>query len=76
MRNQSQFDNFDLIINLVSLGMGCSIVPVRALALYAQKKNVRRLNYPGRFMRELVVVVRRRQKPPTHVAEFVSNILF
>jgi DNA-binding transcriptional LysR family regulator len=75
-RKHSQFDNFDLIINLVSLGMGCSIVPARALALYAQKKNIRRLNYPGRFTRELVVVVRRRQKLPSHVANFVSNILF
>ena len=76
LRTQSQFDNFDLIINLVSLGMGCSIVPVRALALYAQKKKIHRLNYPGRFTRGLVVVSRRRQKPHGHVSTFVSNILF
>jgi DNA-binding transcriptional LysR family regulator len=76
LRHQSQFDNFDLIINLVSLGMGCSIVPVRALALYAQKKNVSRLNYPAHFRRDLVVVTRRRQRTPAHIATFVSNILF
>jgi len=29
-----QLDNFDLIINLVSLGMGISFVPIRALALW------------------------------------------
>ena len=29
-----QLDNFDLIINLVALGMGISFVPIRALALY------------------------------------------
>src|SRR5687767_11337788 len=63
-RKQSQFDSFDLIINLVSLGMGISMVPVRALALYAQKKSLRRLEYPARFTRELVVLVRRRQKVP------------
>ncbi len=31
-----QLDNFDVIINLVSLGMGVSLVPIRALALYNQ----------------------------------------
>jgi DNA-binding transcriptional LysR family regulator len=75
-RQQSQFDSFDLIINLVSLGMGLSIVPVRALALYAQKKSIQRLAYPSRFTRELVVLVRRRQKLPAHVSAFVENILF
>ena len=73
---QSQFDSFDLIINLVSLGMGISVVPVRALALYAQKKSLRRLEYSARFTRELVVMVRRRQKVPAHVSQFVENILF
>jgi DNA-binding transcriptional LysR family regulator len=76
IRKQSQFDSFDLIINLVSLGMGVSVVPARALALYAQKKSLRRLEYTGRFARELVVMVRRRQKVPAHVAGFVENILF
>jgi DNA-binding transcriptional LysR family regulator len=75
-RQESQFDSFDLIINLVSLGMGISVVPVRALALYAQKKSLRRLEYPARFTRELVVMVRRRQKVPVHVSHFVENILF
>jgi DNA-binding transcriptional LysR family regulator len=76
LEGQGDFDNFDLIINLVSLGMGCSIVPVRALALYAQRKTIQRLNYPARFTRELMVLVRRRQTPPKHISEFVANILF
>jgi hypothetical protein len=33
-----QLDSFDLIINLVALGMGISIVPNWALALYGRKK--------------------------------------
>ena len=69
-------DSFDLIINLVSLGMGISVVPVRALALYVLKKSLRRLEYPARFKRELVVMVRRLQKVPANVSEFVDNILF
>lgn len=69
-------DNFDLIINLVALGMGVSFVPVRALALYGQKKTLQRLNLPERFSRELVVVVRKHRKMPDHLAKFVENVLF
>jgi DNA-binding transcriptional LysR family regulator len=71
-----QLDSFDLIINLVSLGMGMSFVPQRALALYARKRNVRRVTLPNRFSRELVVVMRQHRKVPDHLAAFVSNILF
>ncbi len=71
-----QLDNFDLIINLVALGMGVSFVPVRALALYGQKKSVQRIALPERFTRELVVVVRRHRKLPVHLKKFVGNVLF
>src|SRR4029077_10409879 len=54
-----QLDNFDLIINLVSLGMGVSLVPSRALAPYNQKQKLSRVPLPARFTRELVVVVRK-----------------
>ncbi len=69
-------DNFDLIINLVALGMGVSCVPIRALALYARKRNIRRIAWPARFTRELVVVVRRNRDIPAHVDEFIQNVLF
>jgi DNA-binding transcriptional LysR family regulator len=69
-------DNFDLIINLVSLGMGVSCVPIRALALYARKRNIRRIAWPARFTRELVVVVRRNREIPAHVGQFIANVLF
>lgn len=69
-------DSFDLIINLVSLGMGVSCVPIRALALYARKRNIRRIAWPARFTRELVVVVRRNREIPEHVGQFIQNVLF
>lgn len=69
-------DNFDLIINLVALGMGTSCVPIRALALYARKRNFRRIAWPTRFTRELVVVVRRNREIPEHVRLFIENVLF
>ena len=71
-----QLDSFDLIITLVSLGMGISFVPIRALALHGQKKNLVRLALPHRFERELVVVMRRHRKQPEHLRNFVENILF
>jgi DNA-binding transcriptional LysR family regulator len=71
-----QLDGFDHIINLVSLGMGVSFVPTRALALYGQKKNLARLHLPDRFERELVIVMRKHRKQPQHLAQFVENILF
>jgi DNA-binding transcriptional LysR family regulator len=71
-----QLDNFDLIISLVSLGMGVSLVPVRALALYNQRQKLRRISLPQRFRRELVVAVRKHRKTPAHVEEFISNVLF
>jgi len=71
-----ELDNFDLIINLVSLGMGASFVPLRALALYGQKRTFERVHLPDRFMRELVVVVRKHRRMPQHLDRFVENVLF
>jgi DNA-binding transcriptional LysR family regulator len=71
-----QLPGFDLIINLVALGMGVSFVPVRALALYAGKRSLRRLRWPDRFVRELVVTVRRHRKLPEHLVQFIDNVLF
>jgi DNA-binding transcriptional LysR family regulator len=71
-----QLDSFDLIVTLVSLGMGISIVPIRALALYGRKTTLARLPLKDRFERELVVVMRRHRKRPAHLSEFVDNVLF
>jgi DNA-binding transcriptional LysR family regulator len=71
-----QLDNFDVIINLVALGMGVSLVPIRALALYNQRRGITRISFPSRFARELVVIFRKHRKPPEHVTEFIKNVLF
>ena len=71
-----QLDSFDLVINLVALGMGVSFVPIRALALYGRKRTLARLSLPERFVRELVVVVRKHRKMPQHLTRFVENVLF
>jgi DNA-binding transcriptional LysR family regulator len=71
-----QLDNFDLIINLVALGMGVSFVPIRALALYSQRRKLIRVQIPERFCRELVVLVRKHRQLPDQVEEFIGNVLF
>ena len=71
-----QLDNFDLIINLVALGMGISFVPIRALALYNQRRTLVRIPLPKRFTRELVVVIRKHRKTPEHLNQFIANVLF
>lgn len=69
-------DNFDLIINLVALGMGVSFVPIRALALYGRKPTLQRIPLKQRFVRELVVVARHTGKIPDHIEQFIGNVLF
>ncbi len=76
VRPAMELDNFDLIINLVAVGVGASLVPQRSLALYARRHAIVRLPWPKRFIRELVVVVRRQRKTPEHIQRFVENILF
>ena len=69
-------DSFDFIVNLVSLGLGVSIVPHRVLALHPNRRPVQRITTNPKFSRELIVVVRRQPQLPEALAGFVENILF
>ena len=71
-----ELDSFDLIINLVASGMGVSLVPQRALALYRRRQAIEPLVFAPRFTRDLVVLTRKHRKLPAHVEAFVENILF
>ncbi len=75
-RSSHEMDNFDLIINLVALGLGSSFVPQRSLALYARRRKVRRVPLPVRFSREIVVLVRKSRSSAMHITRFIENILF
>ena len=76
VRSAMELDSFDLIINLVALGMGISLVPHRALALYASRRKVRRIGLLPRFSRELVVVTTKELPVREHIRQFVANVLF
>ncbi len=71
-----EVDTFDLIVNLVSMGMGVSMVPHRVLPLYVKSRPFQRINLSPRFSREVVVVVRKNRKQPERLTQFVDNILF
>lgn len=71
-----QFDSFDPIINLIALGMGVSVVPMRALALYGKRRAVQRITWPARFTREVGLVARRARKTPVHLEAFLEGVLF
>jgi DNA-binding transcriptional LysR family regulator len=69
-------DNFDFIVNLVSLGLGASLVPHRVLALHPGTRPVTRLRTEPRFSRQLAVIVRRESTRPAMVSAFVESVLF
>jgi DNA-binding transcriptional LysR family regulator len=71
-----ELDSFDVIVNLVSLGLGVSLVPHRVLALYGNRRVVRRIAIQPRFSRELAVVVRRNRVTPEPLRSFVESVLF
>ncbi len=71
-----ELDSFDVIVNLVSLGLGVSLVPHRVLPLYEQRRVVSRLGIQPRFSRELTVVVRRNRRSPEPLRAFIASVLF
>ena len=76
IRPAMELDSFDLIVNLVSLGLGVSLVPHRVLPLYLRQRKVRRVPLHPRFSRELVVVTLRERIPREHIAQFAKSVLF
>ena len=70
-------DGFDMIVHLVSLGLGIGLVPQRALAGFPRRGKIARLPLSQPFQRELVVISRHSTKPPPpHVQQFVDSIHF
>jgi len=71
-----ELDSFDVIVNLVALGLGVSVVPHRVLALYGDRRRVGRVRVRPQFVRELAVVVRKNRVHPEPLASFINGILF
>ncbi len=71
-----EFDNYDLIINSVALGLGYAIVPRRALAIYARKRKIRRYPLAEPPSRTLCAVARGETNRPCMIQGFIDAILF
>lgn len=71
-----ELDSYDLIVGLVSEGMGAAIVPRRVLPLYARRRVVRALTFRPALHREVWVVARSDRKRPEHIRDFVESVLF
>lgn len=71
-----EFDNFDLIINSVALGLGFAIVPRRALAIYARSRRIRRYPLSKPLSRTLCAVARSEVNRPPMIQAFIDAILF
>ena len=69
------FDSFDLILQLVALGLGIALVPRRAIASFPRKKQLRVWALPESFERELVVVASPPGAVSPRVKAFVESIL-
>lgn len=71
-----ELENFDLMIQLASMGMGVAWIPRRSLSTFPRKKQVRLVSPPVELSRELVVIAPMHSKSPEHVERFVKGILF
>jgi DNA-binding transcriptional LysR family regulator len=71
-----ELDNFEVIIQLVAMGLGASLVPRRALAAHPRKHSLCRLPLSVRFRREIVMVTRRSHVLEKHVRDLIDGVLF
>ncbi len=71
-----EVDDFDLLVNLVSLGLGVGIVPMRTLAIYGKRKPVSRFKLAHSLERRVAIIARRDANRPEHISAFIEEILF
>lgn len=72
---QMEFDNFDLIISSVSLGLGGAIVPRRSLAIHRDRK-LRSYTLQKPPSRTLSSLARAENNRPAIIQAFIDHILF
>ena len=71
-----ELDSFDVMVQLVELGMGVAFVPRRALSSFRRGGKLVRLDVGKAPKREVGVFTRKIPKPSQVVDEFVQGILF
>lgn len=76
LRPVMELENFDLMIQFVSMGMGAAFIPRRSLSSFRRKRWVEMIHPPVDLERQLIVISPRHSKCPEHVTRFVEGILF
>ena len=71
-----EMDTFDVIVNLVGMGLGVSVVPYRTLSNYPMKKSIVRISLKPMFTRQLSIVTRKAREQPSAIVKFLENVLF
>jgi DNA-binding transcriptional LysR family regulator len=71
-----ELGSFDLMIELVSLGMGSALVPRRSLGPFRRKHLIRKILLEKPLSRSLAVVVPEVAVVPEHVREWIEGIPF
>ncbi len=71
-----ELGNFDLMIQLVSMGMGSAFIPRRSLSSFRRKRLIQLVHPPVELVRQLIVISPKHSKCPEHVTQFVEGILF
>ena len=73
---RTELENFDLMGQLVGMGMGVALVPRRAVGLMSQRKKLKIVSLPKVLKRELVVIRRKSNQVQDGQKEFLNKILF
>ena len=76
LTSSTEFNNFDLIINLVALGLGSSIVPRRAVRPYSRRFQINQIEPKTPLHRIIGVYSRKSATPNKTIDQFVESILF
>lgn len=71
-----ELESFDLMLQLVALGMGSTIAPRRALSNFPRKHLLQKISLPRPLSRRLVAIAPRFSRIPEHVNFFVHELLF
>ena len=75
-----EMDNFDLLFNFVSMGMGLSLIPHRALPLYSRYRKYKRIKGSKKqkleLKRDLVVIARKNRKQTDPIEKFIRLLAF
>lgn len=71
-----ELENFDLMVQFVSMGMGVALIPRCCFGTFRRKALIRMFTPPVEISRKLIVISPKHGQSPENVTRFVAGILF